>query len=818
MNDIRNASRQLLRNPGFTAFAVLALALGMGVNSVMFSLVDAVLFRPLPVARPEELVRIGMTDARGLSLGGVSHPQLKDLQREVEALSGLAGMSSGSEVNLSVGDEPVERVIASSISGNFFDVLGVRPAAGRLLGPQDDQWPGAHPVLVVSEAFWKRRFGGDPGLVGRPVRINMRAFTVVGVAARGFHGANLDSVPDLWVPLTMAAEMSPNLAQFKPFERRGFTWVEMVGRLRKGASAATALSQITAINTRISRELGISTQGDRYDRFLVTPLSDALFEPSRRAEVLKSSRLLIGVTLLVLLTACAVAAGLLLVRGEQRQRELAVRLAVGASRGRIVRQLLAESLLLSAGAAVLGLLLANWGAGVFLRVAPDAFPLPAAAATPVLESRVLWFTGGLALLSTIVFGLLPAWKVSRPDLAEAMKREGGPSSAGSHTFSLRSGFVVVQVALSTVLLVGAGLLLRTIGEASRADLGFDPDHALVVSIDVSKSGYDPARGAQFYSELLEAVRGLPGVRGAALSRHVPVQGAGMITTVTLSKAPAAGREPEVAFTPVSPGFFEAMGIRLEQGRDFTRADANGPSILIVNRAFADKFWPGRDALRERILNFGEKGAETIGVAANVKQTSLRESREPMIYVPDSAFYVPNTNLLVRTTGDPRAVLPAVRDVVRRLDRHVPLFRVRTLRDHVAEALGQERLTAAMLSAFGLLALFLAAIGLYGVMAYTTQIRGREFGIRLALGASPAVLSRLVLRQGATLAGVGLAIGLVAAAGAGRLLASMLFGVSPTDGATFIAIPAVLLPVALLASAVPARRAARVDPIRTLRME
>jgi predicted permease len=424
MNDFRSALRQLAKNPGFTAVAVLTLALGIGVNSVMFSLVDAVLFRPLPVAKPEQLVRLGMTDERGVDLGGVSYPLLKDLAREAGPLCRLTGTSSGSEVNLSVGQEPAERVNATAVTGNFFPVLGVKPAAGRLLAERDDVSPGGHPVMVLSEAFWQRRWGGDPRVVGKAVRLNTSVFTIVGVAARGFHGTSLESVPDVWIPLTMSVEASPNLAQFEPFERRGFAWVELVGRLSDGVEAAQVKARLDTINARINQDLRIATQDERYDRFRVLPLADAVLEPGRQHEVARSSWLLIGVTAVVLVIACAVAAGLLLVRGEARHRELTLRQALGASRVRVVRQLLAESLLLSAAAAGLGLLLAQWSAELFLRLAPATFPLATTAATPVLESRVIAFTGAVALLSTLAFGLLPAWRASGPDLAQGMKAQG----------------------------------------------------------------------------------------------------------------------------------------------------------------------------------------------------------------------------------------------------------------------------------------------------------------------------------------------------------------------------------------------------------
>jgi len=819
MNDLRSAVQQLATNKGFTATAVLTLALGIGVNSAMFSFVDAVLFRPLPIERPQELVRLGMTDEKGVDFGGVSYPLLRDLARETKTLKGLAGTSGGGAVNLGVGDAPVERVTAASVTSNYFALLGVKPAAGRLLREDDGDAPGGPPVMVLSEAFWQRRFGGDPEAIGSAVRINTSLYTIVGVAARGFQGTSYEAVPDVFLPLTMMEQTSPNIAQFEPFERRGFCWIDLVGRLKHGATTTAAKAELDPINARLIASLKLDTKHERYDRFVVLPLAKAVLEPGRQHEATRSSWLLAGVAALVMLIACAVAAGLLLVRGEVRGRELALRQALGASRARIVRLLLTESLLLSTAAAVLGIFLAQWSADLFLRLAPAGFALPIETATPVLDARVLAFTAALALAATLAFGLIPAWRSSRTDLTDRIQSDRATRSQGTSVFSLRGAFVVGQIALSAVLLVGAGLLLRTLQKETQVDLGFDADHALVVTFDVSKSGYDRERGRQLQNELLDRVRQLPGVRSAALSLHVPVQSEGMITTVELSSFTSPlGDEPRVAFTPVSPDFFRTLGIRLEAGRDFSRADEGGPSAVIVNRAFANRYWPGRDALQERVLNFGEKGAQVLAVAADAKLTSIRASSEPMLYVPDSAFYVPSTSLLVRTTGDPASALASVTAALRDLDRNIPISSARTLRSHIALALAQERVSAALLSAFALLALFLAGIGLYGVIAYTTETRAKEFGIRLALGASPSTVLALVLRQGAALALAGVAVGLLAAAAVSRVLSSLLYGVGATDGLTFASIAALLLVSALMASLMPARRAATVDAIRTLRSE
>ena len=817
LNDLRYALRVLAKAPGFTVIAVVTLALGIGVNSVMFSLVDAVLFRPLPVEKPEQVVRIGMTYDSGAS-GGVAYPLYKDFQQQADAISGLAAFSGDNTVHLGAGDDQPDRVTATVVSGNYFSVLGVKPAAGRLLNEHDDVTPGGHPVLLLSDAYWRRRFGGDPNVIGTSVRMNTHAFTIVGVTPRGFHGTELQAVPDVWIPVAMILQVTPNLAQFKPFERRGFTWLDTVARLKDGVSAEQAAAQLNTIHSRVVQELKLD--GEKGWRVTTIPLAASTIGSEGRQNVRQTSWVLMGVAGLVLLIACAVAAGLLLVRGEQRQREIAVRFAIGASRGRVVRQLLAESFLLAGVAAVLGVFLAVWGADFFTGISPQTFPLPAKATSPILESRVLWFTGALVLICTAVFGLLPSWKASQANLMAAIKRDGAFGHNRGRWFSLRNTFVVTQVALSAVLLVGAGLLLRTLGKAAEVNLGFETRNGLVISLDASKSGYTRERGQQFYKDLVERVRELPGVRSAAISRHIPVGDSGMITSVELTNFTApGGKDPLVSFASVSPGYFQTIGIAIERGRDFNAQDGLTPQqVIIANRAFADRFWPGIDPLQQRVLNFGEKGAEVIGIVANAKLMSIREEPTPMLYVPVNAFYTPNTNLLVRTERNARAAIPAITAIAQGLDRNVPLFRIRTLEDQLALSLGQERMIAGLLSAFASLALILAAVGLYGVISYTTQIRTREFGVRLALGALPADVLRLVLGQGARLTLVGLAIGLAVAAGTSRVLASLLFGVGGTDAATYLAIAGVLLAATTAAAAIPARRAARVNPMATLRDE
>ena len=816
LQDVRYAIRVLAKRPGFTAIAIVTLALGIGVNSLMFSLVDAVLFRPLPVRSPERLLRIDNSFG-GHAIGGISYPMLRDFREQSTAFAGLAAFSGGNTVQVGANDETPDRVPATLVSGDFFSLLGVRPALGRLISEQDDVTPGAHPVMVLSDAYWRRRFGADRRVVGSSVRMNTRVFTIVGVAPAGFHGLDLQDVPDVWMPVSMVLEVSPNVAQFKPFERRGFSWLEAIARLKDGVTAEQGAAQLNTIRARVVQELKLDDT--QHVRVTATPLAASTIAADGRQNVRRTSWVLMGVAGLVLLIACAVVSGLLIVRAEQRHREVAVRFAIGATRGRVIRQLLTESLLLSGAGAVLGVLLAVWGADVFRVVSTAAFPLPVKASSPVLASRVLWITGLLALASTALFGWLPARGASRVGLMDAMKNEHGFRHGRSRRFSLREAFVVVQVALSALLLVGAGLLVRTLGKAARVDLGFDTHNALVVSLDVSKSGYTPERGRQFYDQLLARVRELPGVTSAAIARHVPLSDPGMATSVELTHFTApAGQEAMVSFTSVTPDYFKTLGLRLERGRDFDAQDGLGREVIIANRAFVERFWPGLDPLQQRVLNFGDKGSEVVGVVASAKLVSVRDEGVPMLYVPFNSFYTPNTNLVLKVHGDAGAVLAAVRSIAQQLDRNVPLYRIRTLEEQVALSLGQERMIAGLLSAFAFLALVLAAVGLYGVISYTTQIRAHEFGVRLTLGALPTDVLRLVVGQGARLALVGIAFGLAAAAMASRVLSSLLFGVSPTDAVTFACIGGILLLVAVAASAIPALRASLVNPVKTLRYE
>jgi putative ABC transport system permease protein len=809
--DARHAMRRLARTPGTAAAAVLTLACGIGVNSLMFGLVDAVLFRPVPVHDPDSLVRIAAIGAESPEPTGISFPAFRDAEREADRLSGLAAFASGQLVHVAAETGAPERVMATLVSARYFPLLGITPAAGRLIQPDDDEVQGAGAVLVLSHAYWQRRFGGNPRVVGQVIRVNTHPFTVVGVAPADFHGLELGAVPELWVPVSMTEAVAPNLRQFRPLERRGFTWLDVVGRLQPGVTADEAAAQVTSVFSR--HPIGPETPAPRAN---VRTLSATVlgFESG---ELRRLSWTLTAVAALVFVIALAVTANLQIARAEERTREAALQLAMGASSARLARQALVETGVLTAGALAAGLAIAYWGTGLVHSAAPGTVPLPLAAMTPVLSARVSLFSAGVATCAALGLGLLLSRTGSRTVIADGLRRERRRTISRRH-LPVRHLFVIVQIALSVVLLVGAGLLLRTVDRAMRVDLGFNPSPILAASLDLSRSGDVRQRVPDFLPRLLETLRHSPGVVSVATSRHVPVQSGISRTSLDLVGQPPSAEPPMTAFTEVSPGFFRTLGIAIEQGRDFVDADAAGPPVLIVNRAFADRFWPGRNALEQRILNFGADGAAIIGVVRTVRTVSVREPATPMVYVLGMPGAQASTNVVIRTSGDPRAMIPVLHTLVASLDRSVPVFRVRTLSEQVALALGQERLFATLLSATALLALGLAALGLYALVSFITQSRTREFGIRLALGARPTDLLRLALGEGVRLAIVGLGLGLVIATLTTRVLSTLLFDVTPTDPVTFAAIGATLIGVAVLASAVPARRAARIDPALPIRCD
>ena len=807
----------LLKSPGFTVVAVLSLALGIGVNTSIFSLINAVMLRPLPVDDPSRLVSIYHRSAQGAgSFSSTAYPVYEYYRDHNEVFSGLMAFCRV-PINLRIGEE-TERIPAEIVTGNYFSVLGVKPILGRAFLPDEDRTLGAHPVVVLSYGLWQRRFGGDPGLVGRTITLNGYSFTVIGIVPRNFRGTVLDwSIPpEIWAPMMMYREAVPAFVGIDPLHRWGMDWLLVTGRLKPGVALAQARAAMTTLATQLAQAHPERSQGRDKDRgwtAVLLPAHQARFWPAYRDSIVNYLGVLMGVVGLVLLIACFNVANLMLARASKRQREIAVRLALGAGRGRLVRQLLTESMLVSLLGGAASLLVAAW-TSEFLSSFYRPFKIQMALDTS-LDARVLGFAFLISLLTGILFGLAPVRQASRLDLVPALKSETSALLPGLRRFSLRSGLVVAQVALCLVLLIGAGLFLRTLRNAQAEDVTFAAGNVLLFNVDPATRGYTESRGQQFYQQLLERVRALPGVRSAGLASIIPLGGLRGGTDVTIDK-----QTLQVNLNWVSPGYFQTIGIPLLRGRDFTERDnPSAPRVAVVNEQMARRFWPGQDAIGKQFqLTRPPVSVEIAGVVKDGKMRSFRDELRPGFYLPLDQHYCPQMTLEVRTAGDPAGMLGAVRREVQALDKDLPLGEFQTLKTHLSSALSQERMTAALLSALGLLALVLAAIGLYGVMAFSVAQRTREIGIRVALGAQSSQVLRVVLRQGMFLTLIGLGIGLAAAAVLTRFAASLLYGVSPTDPLTFAGISLLLLVVALAASYIPARRAARVDPMVALRYE
>jgi len=809
--DLRYAVRGLAKTPGFTLVAVLTLALGNGANSSVFTLVNAALFRPVAAPHAERLVWLAGTRENPreqyVSLRRqFSYPEVRDYAAQLTHLAGL-GAYQDIPLALGSGGEP-ERITGTIVSSGYFDVLQQRAVAGRFFATTDDV-PGATPVAVLSHRLWQRRFGGATDLVGRDIIVNGRPFTVIGVAPKGFIGTDLGDPVDLWVPIGTAAIAMPDGARL--LELRNANWLRVIGRLKPGSTIAQADAEARTVAVRIAAAYPDLLEGNGVR---VTPLGGGL-DPGNRQEAVPVFTLLMAVPVLVLLIACANVANLMLARAATRRREVGIRLALGATRWRLFSQLLTETTILTLLAGAVGLLVSVWLNDLLIAVSHMPTDV-AVALTP--DARVLGFTAVVALATGMIFGLVPALGASRSDLVPALKDEGGGLGRQIRRSRLVSSFVVAQMALSLVLLVTAGLFLRTLGKALRVDPGVETRHAVAVSFDLRIQGYDVARQGTFYTRLLERVRGMPGVTAASLASPMPL-GSRLISTALAAEGPDQDNANiPASYAAVWPEYFTAVGTPLLRGRDFTTRDVAGaPLVVIVNETLAHRLWPGQDPIGKRLRFGGEPFLEVVGVTRDGKYHELTERPRGFLYVPErQRADLSDITLLVRTTGDPRSLLPALGQAVHALDRNLPLFQAITLEEALRQRLDKERGASSVLGVFGGLALFLAALGLYGVMAYAVAQRTREVGVRMALGAERPRVLRQFVGEGMRLAAIGIVIGLVIAAALTRVIAQFLYGITTTDALTFVLCAAVLGAVAALASFIPARRAANVDPMVALR--
>lgn len=805
--DLRYGVRMLLKRKSFTFIAVLSLALGTGANTAIFSLINTVLLRPLPIENPQQLVALNNT-AENRPFPSFSYPNYKDFRDRNEVFSGLIGYRF---TPLSLSHDGInERVWGYAVTGNYFEVLGVEAALGRALSLDDDLTPGGHPVAVMSYKCWQQRFGRDQAIIGKDVIVNGRSYMVIGVAPEGFYGTEVVSAPDLFFPIAMQEQLELGNNWL---ENRSADNVFVQGRLKPGISTAQAQTELNGIAAQLEREFPDINEGKR-----VALSPPGLIGLALRGPVLGFSGLLMAVVGLVLLLACTNLANLLLARATERRREIAVRLALGASRFRVVRQLLTESLLLAFAGGALGLLPAFWLVNL---VAAFKLPLNVPLAIEIfIDYRVFIFTFLLSLATGVLFGLLPALQATKTDLVPSLKDE---VSFGGHRRSwLKSSLIVAQVSLSLVLLVSGGLMMRALERAQTINVGFDPQHAVEVAFDLRLQGYESAQGKEFQKRVLERVRALPGVQSAGIADLVPVdlhfsRGSIFVEGQPLER-PA--NVPTAMYNRVSPGYFQAMATRLLEGRDFTEQDDDKATrVAIINETFARRFFPGEDPIGKG-FSMGRPGAAktlVIGVVQDGKYAGLNEEPKPFVSRPLWQSDVGATSVIARSVGNEQELKATVSREVQQLDPHLPMS-ANTLVEKMSLPLLPARIAASALGGFGLLALALAAIGIYGVISYAVSTRTHEIGIRMALGAQKLDVLRLVLGQGMRLTLIGVAIGLAAALALTRLMKAVLFGVSATDPTTFVIASLMLAGVALLACYVPARRAAKVDPMVALRHE
>jgi predicted permease len=814
MRDLKYAARMLVKAPGFTAVAILSLALGIGANTAIFSLINAVLLRPLPVSDPSSLVSVSQTDQRNPGNLPVSDLNFRDLRAQNTVFTDMAGFAFA-QVNYSAGSEALP-IPAQVVTSNYFSLLGAQPALGRGFLPEEETKATA--VAVVSQGFWERTLGSDPSIVGKTITLNRTPFTVVGVAPKNFSGTLLGGGPSVWVPRSMHLVVQPG---FDWYDQRRGLFLFTFGRLKPGVTIEQAQANLRTVFGNLEQIYPVDNKGRSA---VAVPLLEARLNPNGRGPnvVVQLSSVLMSVVGIVLLIACANIANLLLARAGKRRREVAIRLALGAKRMRLVRQLITESILLSICGGIAGLFVAYWSLSALVAAKlPLPFPVDDSL---TIDPRVLAFTAALSILTGLLFGLVPALQASKPDVVPVLKNELVPAAAGRRGLTalvtFRQALVMLQVALSLTALVAAGLFLRDLLHAQRIDPGFVTSGVLIANVNLGREGYTKERAELFYDQVVEKVAALPGVEGAALADGAPLAG-GFLRSVFPEGADTTTKDRIlIQVSDVSPGYLRTIGIPLVQGRDFTRNDnETSPKVVIVNQTMAEQFWSGQDPIGRRFKFFGDDDYSTVvGVARNAKYNGVAEQPLPFIYLPLKQSFVPAATLHVRTSGDASGLAAPVRAAVRELDPTLTLFNVRTLEDQIQQSLQPQKMNVVLLTGFGLLALLLAAIGLYGVASYSVAQRTREIGVRMALGAPPASVLRLVLGNGMVLVAIGLAVGLVASYFVASALGALVVGINPHDPLTFAATPVLLGVVALLASYMPARRATRIDPLLALRTE
>ena len=811
--DVQYGFRMLLKRPGFTLVAVLALALGIGANTAIFSVVNAVLLRPLPFDKPERLVMVwGSAPQLGFDILPATAAESVEWRERSRAFEQVAAFKSWSW-NMSGINGP-EQVSGARVNASLFPALGVKPVLGRTFLPEEDRVGGAK-VVIMGHGLWQRSFGSDPSIVGKTVTLNNQSYTVVGVMPQGFKfpggenmlpGLQFSPKTELWEPMAFTDEELSN---------RGTHNLAVIARLKPDATLAQARAEMTSIAAHLAEQYPKFSKGLGVR---LVPLHEQVVGDVRPALLI-----LLGTVGFVLLIACANVANLLLARAASRQKEIAIRTALGASRRRVVRQLLTESVLLAMCGGAAGLLLALWGIDALGALIPENIPR---AHEIGVDSRMLGFTLLISLLTGLVFGLAPSLQASRTDINEALKDGTRGASAGPHRNRFRSLLVVAEIALALVLLIGAGLLIRSFMSLQQVNPGFEPKQVVAMELAlpfIAPSNYaEPEQQVAFFQRALERIQTLPGVQAAAIVSSLPLSGAFESTDILIEGQPAPSDDegPQANYTMVSADYFRVMNIPLMRGRGLTERDTKeSPGVLVVSETMARRYWPGEEAIGKRLtMGFEKTPREVVGVVGDVRQNSLDVETPFAVYLPYQQYPYAGMTLVIRTASDPASMATAVRREVQGIDASLPVSDVRSMEEVISTSVSQRRFSMTLLGIFATVALLLAAVGIYGVMAYSVSERVHEIGIRIALGAGRGDILKLVVGQGMILTLIGIASGLVASFVLTRLMASLIYGVSATDPLTFAGVSLALAVVALLACYIPARRATRVDPLEALRYE
>ncbi len=808
LQDLKYGIRMLVKNPGFTAIAVIALALGIGPTTAIFSVVNAVLLKPLPFVEPSQLLMVYETNLqRGFNRGTMSYPNFADMRDQNQVFEKMSSYHSGDFILTGRG-EPL-RLQGAVVNADLFPLLGVKASLGRTFLPDEDK-PGSVRVVVLSNRLWRNHFNSDPGVVGNSLVLDGKNFTVVGVMPEGFQFPVQNEPVELWS--TIAGEAS---GEDPMTSHRGAHYMNAIARLKPGVTIEQARADLETIAGRLEQQYP-DTNSHR-GVFIESALESLV------TDVRLALLVILGAVGCVLLIACANVANLLLARATSRHKEMAIRAALGASRLRVMRQLLTESIFLAILGGSIGLLLALWGTSLLVSIIGNDVPRSAEIG---IDGRVLGFTLLVSLLTGVVFGLVPALHSSKTDLTESLKEGGRGSTEGSRRNTMRGALVIIEVAIAVVLLAGAGLLIQSLLRLQHVNPGFNPKNVLSFSLGLPEVKYSTQKQIDFFNEIISRIESLPGVQAASAVLPLPLGSDRIrITFETEGRSIPRSELPASEYRAVALNYFRTMGIPLLKGRDFDERDSRqSTQVIVVNEDFAQRFFPGDDAIGKHIKpgmsNGEDKPAwrEIVGIVGSVHHLSLSSEPTPEYYVPHTQMPFDSMTIVARTEGDPRALISAVQREVRALDSELPVYNIKTLEECVAASVAQPRFNTVLLAIFAGIALVLTAVGLFGVMSYTVRQRTHEIGIRMALGAAETDVLKMVVRQGMTLAGIGMGIGLAGVYFLTQLITSMLFGIGATDPLTFVAISVVLAIVALGACFVPARRATRVDPMVALRYE